>query len=230
MFKQTSLLFLLSLSSFLYGEGLSKKLFSQSFPLTFLAKTNVEFGQKLDIDYDACGEINDSSFAPSTKRFNTYSFAAELFTKVWRFDLGTGIGYQVPTSSGDLGDFYFIPVYFLSNLHLYQKEEKFDIYAIYQQGVTYQKGSHPYNTGDLEDGNYLGYGLGVKLFSDFHLEFMVKNYRADNSEFKHEYQTTNSEGKTIDQSDVYDLKTDYQTFSIGFGISNLFDDFLYHLY
>ena len=137
-------------------------------------------------------------------------------------DCGDGAGF--------VGDFYFIPVYFLGNVHLYQHKDKCDIYAIYQQGVTYHKGSEPYNSGNLEDGNYLGYGIGVKLFSDFHIELMIKNYSADNSNFEHEYEITDAQDKIIDGSDHYDLSTDYQSISVGFGISNLFDDFLNHLY
>ncbi len=205
-------------------------IFGESFPLTLKAKSTIDIGQKLDISYTPIGVVADSSFAPTSKNATTFSFQLELLSKIWILDLGAGLGYQTPTSSGDFGDFYFIPAYFLGNVHLYQHKDDFDIYAIYQQGIAFQKGSYPYNTGNLENGTYLGYGLGVKIFSDIHIELMIKNYKSENSAYEHDYYTTDSQGEKTKKTDSYDLDTDYQTLSISIGISNLFDDFLNHLY
>lgn len=230
MIKKSFLLIALFSSCFLYANDSYESIFGSSFPLTFKAKSNFDIGKKLDISYKPVGTITDTTFAPTTKNVNTYSLDVALYTKIWRFDLGAGVGYQVPTSSGDFGDFYFIPAYLLTNFHFYEYKNDADFYAIYQQGIAYSKGSNPYNTGNLEDGSYFGYGLGCKVFSDIHIEFMIKNYQADNNDFKHEFSTKNSAGEEVQITDLYNLSTKYQTYSISFGISNVFDDFLNHLY
>ncbi len=195
--------------------------------MTFRAKSSLESG-KLNIDYTPVSTVIDSTFNPKTKDYNTFSCGIELFSRVWILDLGAGVNFQVPTSSGSFGDFYFIPVYFMSNIHFYNYKGKIDCYAIYHQGMTFQKGSSPYNSGNLEDGSYFGLGIGALVFSDISIEFMFKNFSADNSGFAHNI--LDSKGKETGNADYYNLKTTYQTYSISLGINSLFNDLLEHLY
>jgi len=214
---------LMSIFGSLQANSFAKNILEDAFALHFSARTSYdlpnEFSAKLT---STSGFIADSSFLPEPKVDETLSFHAQIYSNISVFDLGGGLGYQVPTNIRDLGDFYFIPYYFFGKIHFYNYKNIIDIYGIYDLGWTFSKGSAPYNTGDLNKGNYFAYGVGFRIFGDIDIEFVLRDFSAQNNNFEHEYEQ--------DKITKYDIDLEYQTYSIVFGINNVFNDFLNNLY
>ncbi len=209
MKKILFLLFIISLlTPLVYAKSLNE----------YLQYIDAEMKSNFDLTRDFEITSSDSLYFEEGTAANTISFSLEIFANITRLSIGGGVTYQVPTFYSTLGDFAFIPVYYLLKLRLFDNKETFSLYGIYNYGKAIHKGGSNYTReAELVDGEYHSYGLGFSFGENFVIEFANKYNSGKRSDELYEDQT-------------YNMDVDYSTFTISFGIKNDFSYFFYNFF
>ncbi|MDA8141680.1 MAG: outer membrane beta-barrel protein [Desulfobacteraceae bacterium] len=138
---------------------------------------------KVGLDFLGSHNASGSMSSASTDVDTGISTAGELFVELDdQFELGGGLGFQVPRALKDHSsdDFYFIPFY--AAVRVKAPSSKFTPYGIGQLGYNlfYANASYKARAGDdtdLKGGIYFGIGGGLILTKHFLVELLYsKNF------------------------------------------------------
>lgn len=208
--KKAPIIILLFISfSVLYSKYNFTDILHKTF---FEVKTNYDF---LD-DHKFSG--TDSLYPGSGDATDALSFSLELFYNISRLSLGGGITYQIPVYHEALGDFHFIPVYWLAKIRIFGKEENFSTYLLYNYGKNYHQGSFNYTRGsELKDGKYRAFGIGLAFGRYFVLELSKKS-------------NTGERANEELNNKIYNMDVDYSTISLSIGVKNDISQFFKNYY